>query len=160
MTNRSASPIQAAKNQSAFTLLEVLITLIILAIGLLGLAGLQAISLQNNHSAYHRSQATIIAYDMIDRIRANQAAINNYVTTLMLPTAAVAQNGCIAAAGCSITQMAQNDLFEWNAAIVAAFPAGAGTISTGVSGTYMIRIIWLDDRQNNATTQFDVSFLP
>ena len=56
---------------TGFTLIEVLIAMIILAVGLLGLAGLQATSLRNNQSAYNRSVATQLAYDIADRMRAN-----------------------------------------------------------------------------------------
>ena len=60
--------------QKGFTLLEVLVAVLVLAIGLLGLAGLQATSLRVNQSASMRSQATNLAYDMADRIRANRGA--------------------------------------------------------------------------------------
>ncbi len=53
-----------------FTLIEVLVSVLILAIGLLGLAGLQLAGLQNNQSALLRSQATMIAYDIGDKLRA------------------------------------------------------------------------------------------
>lgn len=58
--------------QSGFTLVEMLVAVVVLSIGLLGLAGLQAQSLQFNKSAAQRSQATILAYDIIDRMRANR----------------------------------------------------------------------------------------
>jgi type IV pilus assembly protein PilV len=58
---------------SGFTLIEVLIAMLILSVGLLGLAGFQASSARNNTSAYNRSQATQLAYDLADRIRANAA---------------------------------------------------------------------------------------
>jgi len=61
------------KKHKGFTLIEVLVSMIVLAIGLLGLAGLQMSSLRNNLSAYHRSQATQLAYDMADRMRTNIA---------------------------------------------------------------------------------------
>ena len=64
-------------NQHGFTMVEVLVTLVILAVGLLGLAGLQATSLRNTESAYQRSQAAILAYDMLDRMRANSAGVAN-----------------------------------------------------------------------------------
>lgn len=56
--------------QQGSTLLEVLVSIIIIAFGLLGLAGLQATSVKSNHSAYLRSQATLLAYDMGERMRA------------------------------------------------------------------------------------------
>lgn len=55
--------------QSGTTLIEVLVTVLILATSLLAMAALQSRSLQHNHSSFLRSQANIIAYDVIDRVR-------------------------------------------------------------------------------------------
>jgi len=63
--------------QSGFTLVEVLVTVIIMAIGLLGVAGLQLAGMRSNHSAFLRTQATIAAYDLIDRMRADPEAFEN-----------------------------------------------------------------------------------
>lgn len=57
--------------QSGFTLVEVLVTVIILAIGILGLAGLQIAGMRSNHSAFLRTQATLAASDLMDRMRVN-----------------------------------------------------------------------------------------
>jgi type IV pilus assembly protein PilV len=57
-----------------FTLLEMLVALLVLSFGLLGMAGLQATGLRNNSNAYHRTQASVIALDIIERMRANRAA--------------------------------------------------------------------------------------
>jgi type IV pilus assembly protein PilV len=56
-----------------FTLIEVLISMIILAIGLLGLASLQALALKNNKDAFLFTQASLLAYEMGDRIKADKA---------------------------------------------------------------------------------------
>ena len=69
-----SKPVQMSDRQRGFTLLEVLIAVMLLAVGLLGLAGLQAVSLRNNHSAYLRSQATMLTYDIIDSMRTNRSA--------------------------------------------------------------------------------------
>lgn len=60
--------------QRGFTLIEVMISVLILAIGLLGVASMQTRSLQMNQSAQFSSQASILAYDIIDRMRANRGA--------------------------------------------------------------------------------------
>ena len=57
------------QKQQGIGLIEVLVTVLILATSLLAMAALQSRSLQHNHSAFLRSQANIIAYDIIDRIR-------------------------------------------------------------------------------------------
>ena len=66
--------------QQGFTLIEVLVSLLVLSIGLLGLAALQATSLKANHGAYNRGQAIFLAYDIMDRMRANrtEALAGNY----------------------------------------------------------------------------------
>ncbi len=58
------------------TLIEVMVALVIVAVGLLGLAGLQATGLNNNGNAEKRTQATIVANDMIERVRANPVGVS------------------------------------------------------------------------------------
>jgi type IV pilus assembly protein PilV len=137
------------------TLLEVLVALVVLSIGLIGLAGLQSSSLRLNSSAYMRSQATALAYDMADRVRSNIDAGTAYND----PTA-TEKSTCENATGCSAAEMAQHDMFHWNAQIADYLPSGAGTIcldSTpataacdGAGDTYVIRVTWDDDRSGAA----------
>ena len=60
--------------QQGTTLIEVLVSLLVLAIGLLGAAALQLNALKYTDSSRTSSQASFIAYDMMDRIRANPDA--------------------------------------------------------------------------------------
>lgn len=146
------------KNSQGFTLLEVLITLVILAVGLLGLAGLQATGLKQNHSAYMRSQATQLAYDIADRMRANMTAVDSYLTTD--PSSASAQPNCMTTTGCTPAQMAENDLYEWNLALTDALPPSplhSATISFD-TGVYTISITW-DDNRDGVIDSDDPIFL-
>lgn len=148
------------KKNAGFTLIEVLIAMLVLAIGLLGLAGLQASSLRNNQSAYHRSQATQLAYDIADRMRANSVdaekfAGSNYI--MVQPVNATAKPNCTAVAGvCSTADMAENDLKEWNDAVTGTLPSGQGTLVQG-SSIYSITISWDDNRDGN-NLSFQMSF--
>jgi len=140
---------------TGFTLIEVLIAMLVLAVGLLGLAGLQATSLKNNQSAYNRSQATQLAYDLADRMRANVAGKTTYTTGT-----ATATSACLTTTGCTKEAMAENDLKEWNDAISATLPSGAGTI-TVTAGIYTITINWDDNRDgsvNASDPNFQTSF--
>ncbi|WP_434679659.1 type IV pilus modification protein PilV [Pseudomonas sp. R1-18] len=60
-----------SSRQRGMTLIEVLVSVLILAIGLLGAAAIQLNALKYTDSATMSSQASFIAYDMMDRIRAN-----------------------------------------------------------------------------------------
>jgi len=154
-----------ATRQSGFSLFEVLITIVLLSVGLLSLARIQATGLMNNQSAYQRSQATVLAYDLADRMRANTAAVNNYLTSFMTLSAATAtgpQSGCITTGGCTSAQLAQNDLLEWDAALNAALPSATGVI-TLTGNIYTIRVNWDDNRDGVVDTDdpnFQVSFQP
>lgn len=67
------------QRQRGTSLLEVLISIVVLSLGLLGYAGLQSVTLKNNHNAYLRTQATSLAYNALDRMRANRADLDGYV---------------------------------------------------------------------------------
>lgn len=58
------------RKQKGTTLIEVLIAVVIISIGLLSVAALQTVALKSNGGSYLRSQATFLAYDLADRIRA------------------------------------------------------------------------------------------
>ena len=60
--------------QSGMTLIEVLVAVLILTISLLGAAVIQLNALKYTDSSRMTSQASFIAYDMLDRIRANAGA--------------------------------------------------------------------------------------
>ena len=59
------------KNQG-FSLIEILVAVLVLSIGLLGIAMLQIDALKNNQSALQRSQASMLAYFIMDAMRANR----------------------------------------------------------------------------------------
>jgi type IV pilus assembly protein PilV len=56
-----------------FSLLEVLIAVFVIAFGLLGMAALQLKTVQNSHSAYQRTVASVIALDAAERLWINLA---------------------------------------------------------------------------------------
>ena len=119
----------AGRTDQGFTLLEVLIALLVLSIGLLGIGKLMMLSARANDSAYMRSQATALAYTILDAMRANrgEALAGSYDIAVGPGPAPVA---CTSAAPCSSTAQAQNDLNLWKNALTAALPAGNGSVTT------------------------------
>jgi len=160
------------KSQAGVALLEVLVSLLILAFGLLGMAGLQTVSLRNNQTAYYRTQATMFATDIVERMRGNILAVdnNNYDNVAGADTAS-----CFTGAGCSSAQMAAQDVSDWIADVTALLPAGnavvcldstandgtsAANACDGVGDVYAVKIWWDDNRDGNANQQFVMSFQP
>lgn len=140
------------KKNTGFTLIEVLVAMLVLAVGLLGLAGLQAASLKNNQSAYNRSQATQLAYDIADRMRANSTESLGY--TSIQAENAVKKDQCTqVSASCTAVDMASNDLYEWNLAIKNSLPSTPNTPATGTITTsgnvFTVTIRWDDDRDGD-----------
>src|SRR3569833_4040642 len=136
-----------ATRQRGFTMLEVLISVVVLSIGLLGIAGLQAPGQRNNHSAYLRSQATALAYDMIDRMRANQAGVTSGAYTAINTTTNTYANPGSLTSGCSTAQMAQYDMYEWQTQLTARLPSGNGSVAGNGAGTsFTVTVRWGDGR--------------
>jgi len=127
--------------QSGFTLLEVLVAVLVLAIGLLGLAGLMTSSIRNNQSSYQRTQATWLAYDIVDRMRVNRAAAlaSNYNTALGSPVTCAASPALSGA-------MAAQDLTDWKNQIACALPAGDGSVAVQANRTVTVTVQWNDSR--------------
>ena len=159
------------KTTAGFTLIEVLVSLVLLSGGLLGLAALQATSLKNNQIAYNRNQATQLAYDITDRIRANlfdanlvdanRLSTSTYNANTAVLNAAVSQADCITVSTpptCTPADMAQNDLFEWNNAVTTSLPNGTGAIAIdGPTQIVTITITWTENTDRNNDGTIDVN---
>jgi type IV pilus assembly protein PilV len=156
MSNRIYKPRGNAARTGGFTLIEVLVSLVVLSIGLLGTAKLMLVSSRSNDSAYLRSQATGLAYEILDNIRANQqqAIAGAYSTAL---TAAPANPGftCIGAVACTPDNLALYDIYQWKLRLNATsglvpagtLPNGQGSVAitlTGTQTTVVITVTWDD----------------
>lgn len=129
--------------ESGATLIEVLVAIVVLSIGLLGLAGLQMTGLQSNHSAYLRSQATLLAYDLSDRMRVQRQAALSGAFDDASPSA---------------------ERIGWNNEVASMLGAGAtgSVVRSGADVT--ITITWNDDRgrirgQGEVATVTNVNFV-
>lgn len=140
-----------------FTLVEVLVTLIVVAVGLLGLSALLSTGLRFNTSAVYRSQATNMAYFIIDCMQANRAqaiAPNNaYVSPVESPAPECTAGTISALAGNTI---AAQDLDLWRKTLACLLPQGTGAIVGNASQTnsFTITVQWDDSRGQRPVQQF------
>ncbi|MDR9862660.1 MULTISPECIES: type IV pilus modification protein PilV [Pseudomonas] len=122
--------------QQGMTLIEVLVALLILTVGLLGAAAVQLNALKYTDSSRMTSQASFIAYDMMDRIRANSGA--NY--TITPPTSA------------NLGNARDQDLYDFTTSIVNfGGPTATGSITLN-QRVYTITITWSDARAANTAS--------
>jgi type IV pilus assembly protein PilV len=104
--------------QRGVTLVEILVTVVIISVGLLGVAALHLTSLRAGQGSHTRSQATALANDIIDRIRANpRAAINGEYDLAFTDAAPITPTGLVAV-----------DQQQWLDALARALPSGDGEI--------------------------------
>lgn len=135
---------KATSSQDGFTLLEVMIAMVIFAVGMMGLAGIQGLSLENSHSSYTRSQAILLAYEMVDRMKANPTGGVSYViNTSTTP----AEPGTLCnTEACNNTEMAAFDLWQWKASLPSLLLSGQGQIVNTAGTSYTITVHWDEDR--------------
>lgn len=126
----------ARRHCAGVTLIESLIALLILSIGILGLATLQTASMNFNNGANQRTQATMLAYDMVDRLRANrQAAIAGaYIIAVQDPAPACAAPNVVGT-------VAQQDISTWRSALACRLPSGTGSITRNVN-EFTVTVRW------------------
>ncbi|WP_187672347.1 type IV pilus modification protein PilV [Zestomonas carbonaria] len=149
------------RSTQGFTLIEVLVALVILAVGLLGMATLMMSSLQSSQSAYLRSQASVLAYDIVERMRANHTqAVTTDDYELNVDTEATSDPGC-ASSGCSASQQAQLDLFQWRTALANGIPGATASIVRDNQNEYQVTISWSEvgtQLENQDGTEVNPSF--
>jgi type IV pilus assembly protein PilV len=159
---------------AGFSLIEVLVALFVLAIGLLGLAMLQTTGLRFNTNSYSRSQATYVAYDIVDRMRANRTGFlaNAYhvPTNTAASTAISAFATCYAASTCkcdastcTAANMAAFDLGKWYDQLYRLVPGAAAARDNNERATIVqagnvatITIFWQEQDQDAFVTKSQV----
>lgn len=110
-----------------YTLLEILIAVLVLALGIIGGAGLQLGALRARHQSVLLSQATQLAASLAERMRANPAQSDTYLTlnydALAEPAPAAPSALCHGGA-CDAAQLALADLYDAKVLAQQTLPGG------------------------------------
>ena len=134
------------EKRNGFVLFEVLITLAIVGFGLLGISAIISNSLRNNQSAYYRSQAVLLAGDIIDRMRANRTTAEGANPSPYNLAIGTSPSG---------TGVVPTDLSDWRTALAAAFPSGTGSVNLDNATKKVTVVVQWDDSRGagGITTQ-------
>lgn len=134
------------RQNTGFTLIEVLIALFVLAIGLLGMATLMMNSMQSSQGASQRSAATVSAYDLAERLRANrtQAAVANspYAGNPAAAALPLCFTDLANTTGCNAADTAALDRAQWWANLQVNIPGAAATVQQVNTTTFCLVIFW------------------
>lgn len=149
-----------ARRSRGVSLIEVLVSLVILSLGVLAVVALQLVAKRNNADAGQRTIAAQLAYDMLERMRANSAParLGEYLTgnsplgrgSMTEPTP-----NCTVAT-CTAAELVLYDLWQWEQALDGAAEQKDGGNTGGLvmptacidgpagggDGLYNITIVW------------------
>ncbi len=132
---------RTVRQQDGLSLLEVLISVLILTLGLLGVAALQTQALRTSADAQYFQQATQLANDYLERIRANSNNVGQYAIVQTKPN-------CTAP---NLTgSAAEQDKTLWLQQIACSLPDGTALVAIN-NQQIRITISWFD-RAANANT--------
>ena len=144
-----------SRRQAGFSLLEVLIAILILGFGLLGFALLQTMNVRFVQSANYRTQATNLAYDLLDQMRSNRDPAGWY-TGATFAANSVSASSCTRVLGAD--QGVASNITRWQCQVVQSLGEGASATVLNANGRVTVGIAWGDQRwdpQNpNARTTF------
>ena len=131
--------------QRGSSLVEVLVTILITSAGALGVATLQAVGMKMTHSAYLRTQATLLASDLAERMIANP----NVRYALAKGSAGSEIKACKAvdsSVACSPGELRDQDISQWVKAAKVALPNALVQIagSANKESLHTITIEWND----------------
>ena len=126
-----------SRRPCGFSLIEVLVAILVLAVGLLGYALLQTMTVRLTQSSNQRTQATNLACDMLDQMRANRMAAPQY-------TGAYDGSDEHCEPGKEVSPAAYRA--QWQCRLQRALGSGASARVTYVSGQVTVSITWNDQR--------------
>ncbi|MCP4697864.1 MAG: type IV pilus modification protein PilV [Gammaproteobacteria bacterium] len=145
---------KTSRVMSGFTLIEMLVAIVVLSIGLLGVAALQSRGQQLTYGANVRTQGAILAYEIMDRIRANGTFAKDDVISGPGDGKGYIENekptgipDCMTDS-CAAAELRTFDLGEWYDRLAASLPGGTGKITASLKGgstvtvEYVIEITW------------------
>jgi len=158
---------QILPKNAGFSLLEILISLVIMSVGMMGLAGLKIVAIKGTNEAHFRHEASLLMADLADRMRANEAAVDNGTYLAKTPVSIAAEpNSNCGSATCTADQLADYDKYQVAFMMTQAMPGSTLVITcpnddcstvNDVKVEHTIAINWKEkkDKSENMITVVD-----
>lgn len=144
------------KLQKGTSLIEILVAVFVVSIGLLGVARMEILSKQSGHEALQRTSASMIAQEIMEKMRANPSSLISYTNqTVGAGTTPSPATDCSSLNCATATEIATYDIWQWEQVLLGtaeksgatntgglADPRGCITGPAGGAGVYTIAIVW------------------
>lgn len=139
------SRINRIGQSSGMSLLEVMIAVVVFSIGLIGVAALMLTSMRNNDATLARTQSTILANEMYEKVLANLpgAIAGNYTIAMDATLPLTASPECDTTI-CDTAKMATWDLAQWATRINQVLVGSDASIAVDTSVDPMIITISME----------------
>lgn len=144
---------------SGVSLIEVLVAMLVVSMGVLAVAGLLATASRYGKTSEFRAVATLLASDIVDRVRANKPAVDAATGGDVAAYNMVAGydswatkpddfGGCAIVDSCTPAEIAQQDRAEWGQTVFNSLPGGAAFVQLADDPKAVpaadVWIAWLD----------------
>lgn len=174
-----ANKVQVTGHQRGVSMIEVLITLLVVALGVLAVIALQGLSKRNNVDSISQTIASQLAYDILERMRANSSgpALSAYFNLAPnnLPglLAAEPTPNCRSAPCADPVQLARYDIWEWEQQMIGGGETIGGVATGGLvnptacidgpglgaSGLYTVTVAWRSGSQLSQIAAGDAGYV-
>lgn len=147
MLNSCRSGFVGRRGARGASLIEVLISVLLAAIGLLALAGANVASIRYSKMSQYRGTATLLAADLAERLRANQAGLASYVVSTDFDGQAAPLSATTACEGysntCTSATLATYDMVVWRRLVRSQLPEGSVFVTPSPSATVLAADVWV-----------------
>jgi len=144
------------KHQLGMSLIEILVAVFVVSIGLLGVARMEILSKQSGYEALQRTSASMLAQEMMEKMRANPSSLVSYVNQVVGDGYAPTPGTDCSSTNCATpAEIAAYDIWGWEQQLIGAAeksgaantggladPRGCITGPAGGAGAYSISIVW------------------
>ena len=130
-----------ANKHSGTSLLETMVAVIVLSLGLVGISSTMLTSMRNNDATLSRTQSTMLANEIYEKILANlpAAKAGNYNVSMWAALPQATEHDCVgSSANCSAAQVAEWDLATWGARVRNLMPSSDASVGVNSSGDPMV----------------------
>lgn len=150
-------------------MIEILVAVTVLSVGMVSVAGLALVNLRSTAHGHSQTQATIIAEELADTMRANLAAYENNLFAVNLDSG---EKVCTNDIKCDFNEQAQYDAGQWLQHATTALPGATAVMCMDSTpddgsptnptcdglGMNTVKLFWTDTRNVDSLAQSDTFY--